>query len=214
MATRWARFARGWVVAVFSTFVAALSHTVVDGAPGVLPVVLSLAFAGMVCVGLAGRALSFWRGTASVLASQLIFHGLFSLGGAGGGLGTDAVAAETAHVHEVLPGLAQAAAAAGQGAMPGARAGVAHDGFAMWLAHLVAAMVTIAALRYGERAFWGLFEIARLSIRALFPPRAIPVAPHAPRSTPTTARVFTPRDLGALLSSRHHRGPPPVLRLA
>jgi hypothetical protein len=85
MTTRWARFARGWIVAGFSTFVAALSHTLGGGAvPGLLAVVVSLAFAGIVSIALSGRTLSTWRLSAAVLLSQLIFHGLFSFGGAGG----------------------------------------------------------------------------------------------------------------------------------
>lgn len=62
MTTRWARFTRGWLGAVFSTFVAALSHTAGGGSgPGLLPVALCLAFAVIVCIGLAGRSLSLWR---------------------------------------------------------------------------------------------------------------------------------------------------------
>ena len=50
MHTRWARFVRGWIVAAVSTFVAALSHTLGGGSvPGPLAVVVSLAFAGMIC---------------------------------------------------------------------------------------------------------------------------------------------------------------------
>src|SRR5918998_1156574 len=105
MTTRWARFARGWMVAGFSTFVAALSHTLGGGhAPGWLGVVLSLAFAGVVCVGLAGRTVSGVRVGVSVLLSQLIFHGLFSLGAAGGAL-VQAPAAG-AHGHEAASVLA------------------------------------------------------------------------------------------------------------
>ena len=115
MTTRWARFARGWIVAVFSTFVAALSHTVGGGAdPGLLAVVVSLAFAGILSVGLSGRTLSTWRLTLAVLLSQLIFHGLFSFGGAGGRLA--APDAGTGHAHDtsaVLLPAGQGAAATG-----------------------------------------------------------------------------------------------------
>jgi hypothetical protein len=67
--------------------------------------VLSLAFAGVVCVGLTGATLSLWRVSVSVLASQVIFHGLFSLGGPGGRLPTDAAAPAGAHDHTAVAGL-------------------------------------------------------------------------------------------------------------
>ncbi|WP_104193551.1 hypothetical protein [Cryobacterium sp. Y82] len=202
MHTRWARFARGWIVAVFSTFVAALSHTLSGGsAPGLLAVVVSLAFAGMVCVALAGRTLSFWRGAASVLISQVIFHGLFSLGAPGGALGADALAASATHQHATLPNLIDPA-------VLGSTTHVPHDGAAMWLAHFGAAIVTILALRYAERAFWSLVENVRLGIRTLFAraQRVVPIA--APHRIGHVAPVFTPRDLILVLSALRHRGPP------
>ena len=213
MTTRWARFARGWIAALFSTFVAALSHTLGGGSgPGLVPVALSLAFAGIVCVGLAGRTLSLWRVSLSVLASQLIFHGLFWLGGSGGAMATPSAAP---HDHRWIAVLADPALLAapgsgrlGSGAMTGAMAGGPADGIAMRLAHLAAAAVTILALRFGERAFWGLLENARPIIRALFAQHPLVLPPRSPRRMVTTARVFTPRDLRVLLSVMRHRGPP------
>jgi len=208
MTTRWARFTRGWIVAVVSTFVAAVSHTVGGGSgPGLLPIVLSLAFAGMICVALAGRTLSLWRGVLAVLASQVIFHGLFSLGGSGGALSPDAIAASATHQHELLPGIIEASGAA-------TVHGAGHDGVGIWVAHFVAAAVTSVALRFGERAFWGLFETARLVIRALLQPGLIVVVPPVVGRRPTTACVSTPRDLLVLLSSVRRRGPPLVVCVA
>ena len=77
MSTRWARFARGWLTALFSTLIAAVSHTLAGGPPGTLAVVVSLAFAGMLCVGLTGKRPSAVRLAASVGGSQLLFHQLF-----------------------------------------------------------------------------------------------------------------------------------------
>jgi hypothetical protein len=202
MHTRWARFARGWIVAVVSTFVAALSHTLGGGsAPSLLAVVVSLAFAGIVCVGLAGRTLSFWRGAVSVLVSQVIFHGLFSLGATGGMLGADAIAASAIHQHSALPGLIDPTALATSAHIP-------HNGVAMWLAHLGAAIVTILALRYAERAFWSLVENVRLGIRSLFIPASTAVPVAAPQCITPEAPVIAPRDLVLVLSSMRHRGPP------
>jgi hypothetical protein len=202
MHTRWARFARGWIVAAFSTFVAALSHTLGGGSvPGLLAVVVSLAFAGMVCVALAGRTLSFWRGTASVLISQVIFHGLFSVGAPGGALGVDALAASGIHQHAALPGLIDPT-------ILGGTLHTSHDGDAMWFAHLGAAIVTILALRYAERAFWGLVDNLRLGIRTLFAPTQLAVPVAVPQRIGHEAPVVAPRDLLLVLSAMRHRGPP------
>jgi hypothetical protein len=202
MTTRWARFARGWIVAGFSTFVAALSHTLGGGGvPGLLAVVVSLAFAGLVSVGLSGRTLSTWRLTAAVLVSQLIFHGLFSFGGAGGRLvGT---VGGDGHAHGAGSGVVLMPAAAGAGG-----ASLDHALMMMPFAHLAAAVITVLALRFGERAFWGLFSTARVALGALA--RALVVAPigHSPAvaalfvTRPPDRRRLTP------LSPMRHRGPP------
>ncbi|MDJ0378991.1 hypothetical protein [Cryobacterium sp. PH31-L1] len=202
MHTRWARFAHGWIVAAFSTFVAALSHTLGGGSvPSLLAVVVSLTFAGMVCVALAGRTLSFWRGAASVLISQVIFHGLFSLGAAGGALGAEAIAASGTHQHSALPGLIGPI-------VPSTSVHLGHTDTAMWLAHVGAAIVTIMALRYAERAFWGLVDNVRLGIRPLYESAKLAVPVAAPRRIGHDAPVFTPRDLILVLSPMRHRGPP------
>ena len=202
MHTRWARFARGWIVAVFSTFVAALSHTLGGAsAPGWLAVVVSLAFAGMVCVALSGRTLSLWRGAASVLISQSIFHGLFSLGAPGGALGAEVIAASGTHQHAALPGLIDPM-------VMNSAAHASHDGTVMWLAHFGAAIVTMLALRFSESAFWSLVENVRRGIRTLFAPSQPDLPVAAPQRIGHQAPVFTPRDLILVLSAMRHRGPP------
>ncbi|MDJ0350004.1 hypothetical protein [Cryobacterium sp. PH29-G1] len=204
MTTRWARFARGWIVAVFSTFVAALSHTLGGAAaPGWLAVVVSLAFAGMVCVALSGRTLSLWRGTVSVLISQFIFHGLFSLGAPGGALGADAIAASGTHQHAALPGLIDPTVLASS-------THALHAGTSMWLAHLGAATVTVLALRFGERAFWGLVDSVHLGIRTLLRSTQLVVPVASPHRIGHDAPVLTPRNLVLVLSPMRHRGPPAV----
>ncbi|MFT2818349.1 hypothetical protein [Leifsonia sp. A12D58] len=215
MATRWARVARGWIVAVFSTFVAALSHTLGGGsAPGLLAVVLSLAFAGILCIGLAGRTLSLWRLGLSVALSQLIFHGLFSLGTPGGALATQAVSEQGvgAHQHQIVTGLVSSSDALTTVGVP-VHGMFAHDA-GMWIAHSAAALLTIVALRHGERAFWSLFSSAVLAIRSLWEPLAPLAVPGIGHGIPVTARVFLPRALSTLLSTMRHRGPPVSLRAA
>ena len=201
MTTRWARFFRGWIVASFATLVAALSHTLgVAAAPSALAVGVSLAFAGMICVALAGRTVSTLRLTIAVLLSQIIFHALFSFGGPGGTLTTDASATAGLHGHAIVGGLSDTAGLD--------LAHVGHAGWGMWLAHLAAAAVTIMALRYGERAFWGLLANARLGIRSVICVRVPVAVPATLRSAPMTAAVLAPQDLGVLLVARPHRGPP------
>lgn len=213
MSTRWARFARGWVVALLSTLVAALSHTIGGGAaPAALAVVVSLAFAGMICVGLSGHTVSVLRLTLSVVLSQIIFHTLFSFGGAGGALTTDAAAAAGLHGHAAAPIVTAVLPAATVlvGADGAAHAG--HAAWPMWIAHLAAAAVTIIALRYGERAYRGLRATARLGIRAVVPLRAplsVPIAEPALLRCPIEISAAPPRrDLDVFLVTRPHRGPP------
>jgi hypothetical protein len=201
MTTRWARFARGWAVAGFSTFVAALSHTLGGGRPpGWLAVVVSLAFAGVLCVGLSGRTLSGVRVSVSVLASQLLFHGLFSLGASGGSLPPRPAADSLLGYHHagvVALGVSPAPA------MPSPH--TAHDA-GMWVAHAAAAVVTILVLRYGEAAVRALVANLRIVVRPLVDQAS--VLPRIPRSVPRTAPVVVRRGVAAVLSPMRHRGPP------
>ena len=201
MTTRWARFARGWIVAGFSTFVAALSHTLGGGGvPGLLAVVVSLAFAGIVSIALSGRTLSTWRLSAAVLLSQLIFHGLFSFGGAGGRLAASDAAAGHAH------GVGQTVPLSPAG---GATAAMSGDhGLLMTAAHVLAALITVVALRYGERAFWGLFGSARVAVHALLRmPSLVPIAHPSVVGATFITRVRLRHRLTPL-SPMRHRGPP------
>jgi hypothetical protein len=202
MTTRWARFARGWIVAAFSTFVAALSHTVGGGAvPGLLAVVVSLAFAGIVSIALSGRTLSTWRLTVAVLISQLIFHGLFSFGSAGGSLVTSGSATSHAHNAGSLAVLAPSTAQAGS--MSGS-----DHGLMMTVAHILAAVVTVVALRFGERAFWGLLTTATVMLASLVRVLVLTPIPRIPRAIAASTSALPPRELLVLLSPMRHRGPP------
>jgi hypothetical protein len=182
MDSRWARVARGTAAALFATFVAAFSHALAGGVPpSGFGVAASFALSVMVCTLLTGRTLSTPRLAAAVGLSQLLFHGLFSA------LGTP-VAVE----HSMTP--------------MDAPAPHVHAGTTMWLAHAVAALVTVVALRFGERAFWGTIGTARLLIARL---RVVVVpALHIPRPVVAVQHRFVPRDLTLLLSSMRHRGPP------
>jgi hypothetical protein len=200
-ATRAERFARGWLTAGASTVVAAFSHVAGGGMqPGLLGVVLALAVAVPVSIALAGVHLSTVRLAVAVALSQVAFHLLFSLGASDVG----GASASGGH-HTALVVSAAADGAASGGVAPGMVMG----GPAMWLAHALAAVVTIVALRRGEGAAWGL---VRLAVRGLTVARLLTtgqrpdstVVCRAPRPTGVLARPPGRRHLTAL----PRRGPP------
>ncbi|WP_394771208.1 hypothetical protein [Lacisediminihabitans sp.] len=202
MTTRWARFARGWLAALVATFTAVCSHAIAGGGmPSAVAIALSLAFSGLVCVALAGKTLSRVRLAAAVAVSQFAFHGAFSL------LGEATVLPGTGSA-----GMQHSAAqmAAQIAALPAGQAIVGPDA-TMWLGHAIAAVVTIVAIRRGERAFWGLFDLARLCVGAvwrlltgLFPGRS----PEPLSSAVAIERAVVPRPVDRNLSFLSHRGPP------
>jgi hypothetical protein len=203
MTTRWARVARGSVAAVFSVFVALVSHLAVGGTrPSAFALVACVVLATLVCVALAGKRMSLPRLTMSVGFSQFLFHGFFSLW---------STSAMPIGAHHPVGGQMLMTVTS----MPAPSQPMATDP-GMWLAHAIAAVITIAALLHGETAFWGLFQIARLWFSALTsPPARGPLLsgmyPVAVAAVPT----FLPRDLVLFLSSMRHRGPPrPIGQIA
>lgn len=199
MTTRWARLARGWLTASVAVFVAAFSHLVGGGStPGLMGVALALAFAVPVSIALAGKSLSLVRLSVSVGFSQVLFHLLFGMGASGGPTLT-----ETGSPHHAAVSVVAAA--------PGVAAhGLAHLGPWMWVAHALAAAVTIVALRHGEKTFWSLVEFTRTRLVAVLIAcvAAVPVRLEAGTVRAALAAVFVPSDLGVLLSSTPRRGPP------
>lgn len=198
MATRWARVARGCVAAAVSLFVAAFGH-IVSGAPApsLFALVCCLVMSAFVCVMLSGKALSLPKLSVSVALSQLLFHTVFSLWTT-----QPTGIAPIGHVHGQL-----FAFVAPDSPLVPADA-------SMWLAHALAAVVTIAALRHGESAFWSLFGLARLWLTrlwlgSLFAALGLVRVTGTPRPAPPLDRILPLRDLALLHSSRHHRGPPP-----
>ena len=188
MTTRAARTARGTVAAAVSLFVALCSHALAGGGmPGLAGIALCAAFATLVCIALAGRRLSLPRLSVSVVASQFVFHALFSeFTGSSG-----PVVPAMQGMHVVTDGGAIDAAA--HATMPAW----------MWIAHAVAAVVTIAALRFGERAFWAVVTlVAPRALRML-----VPMATPSPRPARPRHRI-RPFPHLAPLSPMRHRGPP------
>lgn len=200
MDTRWARLARGWFTAAVSVVVAAVSHLAGGGTlPGLLGAVLALTFAGLASVALAGKTLSRLRLSLSVLVSQFAFHLLFGLGS---GPAAAALPPHGAHQHGAM--LVEIAATSGSStAMPA--------GSSMWLAHAVAALVTIVLLRRGERAFWALLALARtILVAVLLPLRATacPASLEPVRLRLALGESPVHRASVVLRAGRSLRGPP------
>ncbi|TFD84540.1 hypothetical protein E3T61_18965 [Cryobacterium lactosi] len=204
MDTRWARLARGWVTAVVSVVVAAVSHVGGGGTlPGSLGAVLALTFAGLASVALAGKTLSRLRLSVSVMVSQFAFHSLFGLGA--GSAPRSMTGPGSGHQHGAM--MVEMTA-------PGGSAQAMNIDTSMWLAHAVAAVITIVLLRRGERAFWALLGLARTALGAVFPPFVHTACPTS--AAPVRLRVALGdrpplRDLVVLRAGRSLRGPPALV---
>lgn len=151
---------RGLVGATVATFVALLSHVGVGGdLPGALGIAVPWMLSLMISTLLAGRRLSVTRLSIAVALSQALFHVLFVLGSITprGGLAP--------HVH----GNAVITLESGTVLLP--------DSAGMWLAHVVAAAVTVLALHRGERIVRALASVA--SDVALWVSRAVRVVVFA-----------------------------------
>ncbi|WP_152030937.1 MULTISPECIES: hypothetical protein [Agromyces] len=79
MSGRWSRVARGFAVAVASTYVAVFAHVLGGGAPPSWIGVTATVMIGVpICSALAGRRVRFLQSAAGVAATQYLFHALFS----------------------------------------------------------------------------------------------------------------------------------------
>lgn len=212
MSTRTARLVRGWAAALAATAVAAASHVLAGGSiPHPSIVLFCLAMSAMVSCALAGRAMSVPRTAGAVLASQGIFHLIFTAGGAGipapgaGSLvaGTTSAAGHSAHGADpaLLAHLADASQA-------GAGTAAAGHSALMWLGHLLAAAATVAMIRNGEAALLRILETMRLRITAIFPLfLPLPLGPRTPKLS-VLAPAAPLCNLGVPLLAMRHRGPP------
>ncbi|WP_298861274.1 hypothetical protein [Microbacterium sp.] len=183
---------RGFIAAGVATFVALASHVFSGGGmPGMLGIAVPWLLSLMVCTLLAGRRLSLLRLGASVLVSQLLFHGLFVLGS----ITPRGVIAP--HVHEALPIV-----------LSDTPVLVPQDA-GMWIGHGIAAIVTISLLHRGELALHALLAVAR-AVAAWFS-RAVPVLLPALEAEPVSIRwamTPAPRRRESHLSALRWRGPP------
>ncbi|KQM81411.1 hypothetical protein [Agromyces sp. Leaf222] len=204
MTSRWARVARGGVIAAFATFVAALSHTVGGGsAPGALAIALSFAFSALLCIAVVGARLSPARTIIAVSITQFALHALYSVHGASGAntaAGTAAAHTAGAHHHTAFA-LPLGAASASP---------FSYD-LSMLVTHVVAVAVTVLAIRRGDAALRAALGAASLVVASVLP--SMPVLEvRAPKAAMARARgrFAAPRALVGLLhlSSMRHRGPP------
>lgn len=186
-----------------AVLVAALFHVAAGGgAPSPVVVSLALAFSVPACVLLAGRRLALWRQALSVTASQFLFHALFSLTPAGHLASTSGSAFPSTHMHLGTHLMLTA------GAPSTHMTGMLPDDPSMWAGHLTAAVVTILALRYGERTFWGLAARASVAVVRVAALLDGIVAPLSAPAAPVDARPSTLAPVHELLGRMRHRGPP------
>lgn len=189
MSSRALRLARGWLVGVLSTALAALSHAIAGGGtPTGLALVVGAVFGGMLGTFALSTRPSLPRLVIAVGVSQLAFHAAFSTLG-------EAAMTSGSHAHEVAAVLPSAAHA--------------HpDTPYMWLSHAVAGLVTLVLLRSAEVSVWRLLaELARLAITPFRCPAVEPVVVERSRAPRVEAR---PVHLSSRILSLSipRRGPP------
>jgi hypothetical protein len=207
METRWGRVTRGWAAGGFATLAAATSHALAGGGfSNLVGLVLAVTFAGVTCMALAGRRLSLPRLASSVVLGQFAFHSVFSTIGASGGQ----VIGPVGHhggAYMFLP----------EGVVAGhtAMTMTVFAGGWMWLAHAIAAAITIAALRHGETAFWGLRESTRMLVAQVWRwVRVVPARVTVRVDKPAIIDSITPRAVRKFLEAVRYRGPPLGIRFA
>ena len=197
MVQRESRLLRGWLGAAVATSLASLSHLAGGGhAPAPTVWFLAFALAGVVCVGLAGKSLSWPRLLAAVGLSQAIYHLLFQLGHAAPA-DIPSAAGRAGH-HLALPAgslVPEVSAQAATAVTP-----------AMLAAHLAAAAATVLLLRRGEHA-----AAALAGTVALAAPRRLSSwrpTPPARLRAPVELLIQPFAALGVPLLALRHRGPP------
>jgi len=199
-AARAQRLARGWIVGLVATTVAAVSHTLAGGyQPGVLSFGTALVFAGLLGTLVIGRRPSLPRLSLAVGLSQLAFHLLFSLLGSGGSRGS---ASESG-----MPGMSDMSPAA----VPAPAVMNGHDHFAdpgMWIAHTVAAVLTILFLRRAEQAVWTMLMRLGRVLATRLSVLLVPVASGALPRIPGWPHLARRPGQRVLVASALRRGPP------
>jgi len=190
--SRWLRVAQGAAIASFATFVAALSHTVGGGTPpGLLAVVLSMAFSTLLCLTVAGGRLTLVRTVIAVAATQFALHALYSVQGAA----PRATSGSMSHHHEALD-LSSSTSSQASFETP------------MLISHLVAVAVTVVAIRHGERALRATLRAIRVAVASVLPRIPQIAGPWLRRPRPAVTHAARATTRLIVLSAMRHRGPP------
>lgn len=226
------RLLRGVLAASLATAVALAGHLAAGAAsPSAVGILVPWWLSVTVCTVLAGRRPSLPRTSVAVLASQVLFHALFTLGTpqASGAVLRDPPGSHLGHgghggvAHAGLHGATELgghAAHAGHLGHAGPLGHVGHDGPAMLLGHLVAALVTALLLHRGEMLarssvtllatlLTALAALGRAG-EALVLPVLVPTVPRRPLDPTFPLR----RLRRAALTPQPHRGPPLVPAVA
>ena len=194
---------RGAWFSAFATLLAAASHMLVGGnTPAPVALVATAIVVLPLCVALAGRERSLWRTSLAVALSQGLFHWSFGAIGAvtaqGSVVSGSGFAAAASPHADHLGSLGQFVPMLDS---PGA-------GWLMLAAHAVAALVTVAMLRFGENALLRIREaLASLGAQLVGKLPALSVA--LPRGGRVSTFGYAPaRPLATSRASISHRGPP------
>lgn len=186
MHTRALRVFRGTAAALVATCMAALSHQLAGSvAPSLFGMAVSLALSIALCTLLAGRTVSLARLTIAIMASQAMYHLLFSAMPTPAGVAQHDMSAMTF-------GFSSAAQSASS---------------VMSLSHLAAAAMTIVIFRYAEVALWGLLTTARLFITRLLA-AVTPISLRDSRTVSARVLPHVPNFSTRFLSAMRYRGPP------
>lgn len=186
------RLSQGSVAAGVSTWLALAFHLLAGGDfPALAGLVIPFVLSWCACVALAAWRTDVLRLSASVVASQALFHALFVIGSTGqlGG----------GHAH------------AGSGGLDRTSEHLVHSavGSQMWLAHLGAAVITILALRSSEQAFIRLAQlVADFVPRFVLPCIDVAVLPGPGVLPPSVPELCVGQGLGRLAGTVTLRGPP------
>ena len=202
MSTRGSRVIRGLLVAIVSLLVAAVAHVAGGGKIGAVGFALALAFSSLASIGLSGRRVSIVRVSIAVLFSQGTFHLLF-------GVGSSYRSDGSGHpVGMAMAGMGDPYASAQLAAVVPASSASMPDSWWMWVAHAIAAILTIAALVKGERTFWSLADWVAHSLSPV-------LSVYEPVTTIRRVAAVVPLEVRALgsrflIAGVRHRGPPPL----
>lgn len=178
---------RGWAMATVATVPAAALHGGVHGhAPTALTLLVAIALSAAVCVPLVGKKFTRFRSGAAIFASQALFHTFFSMTGTGE---VTVVAATSGHAHHAM-----------QGPIDISVSGAGMD-VTMWMlaAHVVAALITVGLVWYGEALVRGILGAVKSAVANL---SALVLVAGATLALSPRTRIHVRGDEPRLIASR------------